>query len=154
MATYKSEEDVIEARQKLVSTLQCIRVLMGVGLAFAAGGMLYAIFCANWDRSILAWVTAIIALTACVFASKALDGLSPQLERFVPLAETSRCATVLQLMEYSPQARQIRDEALAAGRQLYVFDYEAIRDAVEEAGRELEASRQAEACRKLHNLTV
>jgi hypothetical protein len=153
MHTYKSEEAVIKTRKKLAALLFSARACLGVTLGFATGSFLYALLCGSPGRCVLATILAFVALGSAIVASVTVEKVSPKLELFVPLAETSKCSTALQLIEYSLPAQKIRDEALAAGRQLYVFDYAAMRAAAEASLQELETTRNAIACRKLHNVT-
>lgn len=82
-------------------------------------------------------------------------------DRLTPLSETNKCSTALFYVESSPGAREIHNTAMALGRQLYVFDFEAMQQCVEQEEqskneqRKLErAQKNAEACRKLHGVAI
>lgn len=89
------------------------------------------------------------------------DVRKTRLMLLTPLSASSHCSSTLEMVETSPQAQKLLSDILATGRQLYVFDYEAIcecvkheelRDAQHQYA--LKAQKEAEACRKLHGIAA
>lgn len=83
------------------------------------------------------------------------------LELLTPLSESSHCRATLSLIERSAGAHAVHNEVMSMSRQLYVFDLRAMEAArtkeVQDRGSAqaaIQAQAEAEACRKLHGISV
>jgi hypothetical protein len=162
--TYGSDEEV-RAKRESLERKKTIS-FNAVCTAIVAWGLLVigTLISLKWMDPANVAVSLLVLMTFPGFALgpvvRHLSGAEADeiISRYQPLSESSDCFSALRLVEHSAAASSLRDSVLAMGRQLYVFDYELMRqldraeDETEEALR-ASAEKQRQACAQLHRLT-
>ena len=169
-----SEEEISTLREKVnASNNKCIALYnrLGWSMLICLGSALASIPVVFWKGSRFPLISDIaMGLLALAFVFLIAVGLldthylkkqSKVLEELTPLSKTSNCTLALSYVKRYPEAREVHGKAIAAGRQLYMFDFIEISRIAEHEDEkasalraELEAEKQAKACRELHGIPV
>jgi hypothetical protein len=169
-----SEEEISSVREKVKTSNDkctslynklCWAMVIPLGTAVASGPL---VIWKSTSYPVIADIAMGLLALAFVFFiatdfvdTHYLKKQSKILDELTPLSKTSNCSLALSYVKRYPEAREVHSKAIAAGRQLYMFDYMEISRIAEQEDEkaravraELEAEKQAKACRELHGIPV
>lgn len=154
-----SDEAVSQLRASLNESVErCRKWKMGFVASFLLSFAIMAVAAilyphATIGNGVLVGVSALFMSLGMVAVIESNENDNSRMLRdLLPLSETTFCVEALALCEQSEKARQVRDLALAAGRQLYAFDYKEMIAQSCQDGNDKASAAQREACRALHQI--
>lgn len=162
IASLTSDEAVNKARRELQIAKGRYRTMTVLSFMFAVSTIVGCLSAALAPHPALAlgWAPLIAAVTTAVLMwgiECEQRGLRAHwaLADVVALSTAAgKCKEALVLCTRSSAAQAVREKALASGRQLYVFDYNAMCAAVKQQEELATASEHGAICRELHGLAT
>jgi hypothetical protein len=147
-----TDERILARHRKFSGCAEGLAFFMQIGgvlwVLAGLGGMMFA---DKWDIEHVAHVM-LVGIAFMLFCAAVLPLVRSLGERYAPLSESALCQDALRLVREYDVAAQIRDAAVASGRQLYKPDYWMMRAASDVVKTGREERKQREMCAALHGL--